>query len=368
MLPTTPAVDGIGKLYISGNVLPNEWFKCPRLRYESGAVNLLAIVILSEIVYWYKPSEVRDEHTGNTIGWKKKFAADKLQRSYEELSTKFGCSKRQAAEACYFLRDVGLITLELRTIKVNGGSLTLSNVLFIEPVVGAIEAICQTTTLVELDPPHTLERNTLIHPNVIPPTLKRNTYTKTSTKTSTENVIVAEATEEKMKATDILNKHASVQKSKLASVSVDGKKPLPLPVLWKHRVSALFGGYQKALTNKEIGQLGILNKKLGKDVHEVVDFALKNWVKFGAKAQNGAGLTNYPSDPNIGFLLLYYQYAVNMMQSIAQEVVQEKAIELPKVTKSASVVFDKKNLLGEEDYEPYKPPKEELAKLIEGPK
>ena len=40
---------------------------------------MVAITILSEIFYWYKPTEIKDERT-NEIQYKQKFKADKLQK------------------------------------------------------------------------------------------------------------------------------------------------------------------------------------------------------------------------------------------------------------------------------------------------
>jgi hypothetical protein len=78
-----PVVDAVGKMNYAGNVIPENWFKT--IVTASGKVHLLAIFILSEIVYWYKPTEVRDEKTGD-VKWKKKLEADDcLQKSYAAL-------------------------------------------------------------------------------------------------------------------------------------------------------------------------------------------------------------------------------------------------------------------------------------------
>jgi hypothetical protein len=76
----TPAVKAMAKINISGDIIPKIWYK--KLKYPSGKPYLIAIIILSDIVYWYRPTEIRDENTGSIIGYKKKFKADKLQRNY----------------------------------------------------------------------------------------------------------------------------------------------------------------------------------------------------------------------------------------------------------------------------------------------
>ena len=55
----TPEVMAIGQINISGNVTPATWWKYIRL--PSGRPDATAIALLSEIVYWYRPTEVWDE-------------------------------------------------------------------------------------------------------------------------------------------------------------------------------------------------------------------------------------------------------------------------------------------------------------------
>lgn len=123
----TPEVAAIGRLDFRGNVTPESWYQ--EIRLDSDKAYLEAIVILAEIVYWYRPSETRDESTGQVIGLKKKFKSDKLQRNYQALANKFGFTKRQVANACHYLQRKGLIDLDFRTIAI--GEVVASNVLFI---------------------------------------------------------------------------------------------------------------------------------------------------------------------------------------------------------------------------------------------
>jgi hypothetical protein len=73
-------VDALAEMSISGNVTPVNWYKT--ILRENGKPYLLAICVLSEIVYWYRPVEVRDEHSGMTIGYRRKFREDLLQKTY----------------------------------------------------------------------------------------------------------------------------------------------------------------------------------------------------------------------------------------------------------------------------------------------
>lgn len=65
------SVDTLAEMSISGNVTPVNWYKT--ILRENGKPYPLAICVLSEIVYWYRPVEVRDEHSGMTIGYRKSF-------------------------------------------------------------------------------------------------------------------------------------------------------------------------------------------------------------------------------------------------------------------------------------------------------
>ncbi|WP_368927240.1 hypothetical protein [Citrobacter freundii] len=188
----TDTVVAIGQINLTGNVTPASWWR--HITLPSGRPDQTAITLLAEIVYWYRPSEVRDEITGALVGYRKRFHGDKLQRSYQAFADQFGFSKREATDALKRLRDAGFITLELRTIQTSEG-MTLSNVLYVEPVP---EAVLDINSMVRKSDiknvtPVPFERNTpsvptepLPRSDVDDPTLKRETYTEITTKTTTE--------------------------------------------------------------------------------------------------------------------------------------------------------------------------------------
>lgn len=130
-------VDMVGRISITGNIIPQIWYKT--ITHPSGKPYLEAIVILSDIVYWYRPTEVRDERTGEVIAYRKRFKADLLQRSYADLAQQFGISKREATNAVVALEKIGVVRRHLRTIDVNGTK--IANVLFLELVPKALLAL-----------------------------------------------------------------------------------------------------------------------------------------------------------------------------------------------------------------------------------
>ena len=132
--------DELKELNFTGNVIPQVWYKVfVKKDLKFPKPHLLAINILSDIVYWYRPIEVRDEGSGQIIGYKKKFKSDMLQRSYSQISELFGCSERQAKEAIVFLEEMGVVKRNFRTIT--SGGVVCANILFIELFVDRLKEL-----------------------------------------------------------------------------------------------------------------------------------------------------------------------------------------------------------------------------------
>ncbi len=206
----TKVVEQIGQINFEGNILPSNWLR--NIETEAGKPDTIGAILLSDIIYWYRPTEVRDEATGLVVGYKKKFKADKLQRSYEQFSGQFGFSKSQVRRAIKRLEEQGLITVELRNITTQTG-MKLSNVMFIEPVpqkikeithrVDPMDKFVNTYGQICTHPPykfvHTLPTNlhTPMDKNVQTYTeTTTETTTEISTKTTTDNVVILTAKEQ----------------------------------------------------------------------------------------------------------------------------------------------------------------------------
>lgn len=65
------AVDRMAEISITGNVTPVTWYTTFR-KPGSGTAFFLAVSILSDIVYWFRPAAVRDEETGRFVRWRSK--------------------------------------------------------------------------------------------------------------------------------------------------------------------------------------------------------------------------------------------------------------------------------------------------------
>ena len=122
------SVQAMQDIPISGNIVPMHWFKT--IIFSNGKPDTNSILILSDIVYWYRPTEIRDERTGSILGYKKKFSEDLLRRSYSDLEDQFGLSKKQCQECLRRLEEKGVISRIFRTLETTQGR--QNNVMYIE--------------------------------------------------------------------------------------------------------------------------------------------------------------------------------------------------------------------------------------------
>lgn len=123
-------VDFMNSIAIVGNVIPQIWYKTVTKSEEDKRPYLLAISILADIVYWYRPTEVRDEYTGQIVGIKKKFKDDMLQRSYKSLCELYGENEKAVQRALLRLEKLGVIKRVFKTI--NTETTVLGNVMFLD--------------------------------------------------------------------------------------------------------------------------------------------------------------------------------------------------------------------------------------------
>ena len=183
--------DQIGELEIKGNIVPHLWYK--NITFSSGKAHFVAIALLADIVYWYRPTMVRDD-SGMIIGARTKFKGDMLQKSYQAFADSYGFTKRQVKDAIDFLVDHHLLLREFRTIS--SSSILLNNVMFLQPVACNVRRIVkERINVADLSfcPPVTSEcKRKDVSPegpstgNAGSPTLERKTNTESSS-TSTSN-------------------------------------------------------------------------------------------------------------------------------------------------------------------------------------
>ena len=124
----TPTVLALRNFEMQGNILPPVWLH--HLRYENGKPHPIAAIILSDVVYWYRPIELRDEATGLVTGYAQKFKEDKLQRDYKSYVNQYGFTYHQVRGGFQCLVDIGVVDLEMRTVQVSPNR-QMGNVMYI---------------------------------------------------------------------------------------------------------------------------------------------------------------------------------------------------------------------------------------------
>lgn len=129
-------VDAIGRIDLSGTLIPHSWLHS--ITTEKGHPDMNAILILAEIVYWYRPTASVNAD-GETV-WKKKFRKDLLQKSTRELAEKLNLSHGQTKQALARLEKSGLIRKHVKPSEIINGR-KYGNVMYIEPVSEEIRRI-----------------------------------------------------------------------------------------------------------------------------------------------------------------------------------------------------------------------------------
>lgn len=162
-----------------------------------------AIIILSEILYWYRPSEYSDEATGERH-FKKKFYGDFWQISMGTLSEKFDLSKDQVKTALDFLEEgKKVITRHYRTIETRTGK--ASNVMYIELIPEVLLALTYpeetdaeySKTADGIFPNNTRENiDEVLENSQIATEKNSNIYTKNTTENNKENTTTTTTTED----------------------------------------------------------------------------------------------------------------------------------------------------------------------------
>ena len=176
----TYEVAAMADIPIEGNIIPAEWLTS--IKMETGKTDSISVLILSDIVYWYRPIIIRDEQSGRILGRRKKFRADLLQRSYTDLENLFGFSRSQIKDSLQRLEKRGLILRVFRNIFTNGT--TLTNVMFIKLFPEEVRKLTCKNGMGIL--PHTYGDKSSYPITSIPTPVETNrqTYTETTTEIS----------------------------------------------------------------------------------------------------------------------------------------------------------------------------------------
>jgi uncharacterized protein (DUF3820 family) len=137
---TTPDTDAISAIPMSGNIVPSSWMQLIRMPNgkQGTKPDIYAIHLLSDIIYWYRNAEVRDEETGRLMAIKKRFKADYMQRSHKQIAEYFGISIDTSKEIISRLKSMGLIETIIQKKMERPNLPPLYNVMYIRPMPEAI--------------------------------------------------------------------------------------------------------------------------------------------------------------------------------------------------------------------------------------
>lgn len=112
-------VEQMQTLHLEGDITPPIWFR--RIGYTTSSgkfkTSHLACLILADVAWWYRPQVIRHELTGDLVEVRKKFSGDLLQRSYDQISEKLGCSLAEAKASVILLETMGLIQRVVKPYK-----------------------------------------------------------------------------------------------------------------------------------------------------------------------------------------------------------------------------------------------------------
>ena len=177
------SVAEMAQIPLTGNIVPTQWFQT--LIFDNGKPDNNSILILADICYWHRPTEIRDERSGATIGYKKKFADDLLRKSYSDLQKQFGLSDRQLRDCFSRLEKRGVIRRIFRTLDSSSGR--HNNVMYIELIPSIVKELTLGNISTPLDtkvsdpinmdcPPYHDRTGEGVTSNGIPITIESDTY------------------------------------------------------------------------------------------------------------------------------------------------------------------------------------------------
>lgn len=130
-------VDRIGQMHFEGNIIDHRWLGAIELRFKNGKLNMAAVLVLADVIYWHRPTIIRDERTNQVIEVRKKFSGAEFYKDYQLWADSLGLTKRQVQDAIAFLVDAGLVHREARSITLGSGLMS-NNLPLITPIAEAI--------------------------------------------------------------------------------------------------------------------------------------------------------------------------------------------------------------------------------------
>ncbi|ODN40939.1 hypothetical protein [Piscirickettsia litoralis] len=126
-------IEGLITQKFEGNLMPHIWYK--NLRTSAGMADIVAITILADIVYWYRPRAIQEDD--GTVTYHKRFKGLSKWFRPGYFSTKFGLTSRQVDDALRRLKKQGIIKYKKENVATDDGS-TYFGAMRVEPIIDKV--------------------------------------------------------------------------------------------------------------------------------------------------------------------------------------------------------------------------------------
>jgi len=285
-----------------------------RLVYVGITNDLISGILLSQIVYWFKPS-VQDGTSKLTIYREGRCWLAKRRASWEQ---EIGISPKQFDRACDLLASLGIID---RALFLYGKSPTVHISLNIDK----LSKLVDSHILSKL--PKGKNTNTPKVEMQFPQKGKTYSTKNTNNTDSTEISTSVTAKGKDMHSSEALEK----LNIKIFPPYATTTGPRALEVWWRKMVPHFHDvGFMKVPTGKERGQFTKLHKVLGSDSAYVVTlWAVKNWGVFCVDVRKTKA-QDTPELPHIGCLLANHEVAARGYLTSVQLIAKAKRLETSK--------------------------------------
>lgn len=315
--------------------LPSVNFK---VEYVGITGDIVTALILSQIVYWFRPGK----------NGKPKLSVERegkwwLAKSHKDWEQECGVSRKQLARALGILEEKGLIVVELHRFN---GSPTSHVGLKVDAL---LSVLLQHDCDLSAQSDATKGNNGLCSKGTLHQHLSAQTLGKTTTETTAEITTSTEsqATADALENTGVLEMATAVEVlEQFKSKPLKAGDKESLTVKWKKEYAGMYTGFAPGLTLKEVGQLSQVGKKVGKEAAlKCIEFVVRDWQGFTWTARADKGLATVPEKPVIGFLLSHLNTAMSMLVDDEAKKTGHPMADSPQLIAAAVTGLDKPETL-----------------------
>lgn len=259
-------------------------------------------LLLSQLVYWFKPGK-----TGKSKLTIVRDGRRWLAKSREDMCAETGLTLKQYKRAITVLIDLELVQVERHLFA---GKVTPHIWLDTERLALAGQTIGPKGTN-PIDAKGPIGWDHKDQSCVVPlgPTITESKNTKNKDYDMHASVLTEQGQESDMKASDVL-----AQKKGGQFPDTSGGNAMR----WKARMSTEYG-FQKDLTLKDRAMIKQLMKSAGEKTPELIDYVLQHWMKFASYVKQQAGFSTVPLSPSLGFVVKHVDHGLQLIAKGAED-------------------------------------------------